>query len=106
MFASVLSAVGLLLKRLLLIVVSLLGVLVLLGVGFAVLCGVLVWSLLRRRRPNLNIRAWQQARAFGAKGWSRPAPAADVQDADFREVGTQQPSPRHTPPPGGHRLEG
>jgi hypothetical protein len=57
--------------------------------GLVVACGVVLWALLRGRRPEpINLR-W--GRMPGARGFGRP-PSGEVVDVQAREV--QDPTPR------------
>lgn len=75
--------------RILLAVASLFLFLCLLVVGLAIVAGVLIWSLLRGRRPVLHTATFKRASQYGARAWggSRArAGTGEVVDVEVREV--------------------
>jgi|GEM_PF-779926 len=85
--------------RLVLAVASLVLFLVVLAAGLVIFGGVLLWSLIRGRRPTLHTAAFQRAAHFRAqafRGGRGPfpggmagtgrAPQGEVIDAEVREV--------------------
>ncbi len=78
--------------RLMLAVASLVLFLVVLAAGLVIFGGVLLWSLIRGRRPTLHTAAFQRAAQFrsqafrGAAGGRAHPPQGDIIDAEVREV--------------------
>ncbi|UXH76389.1 hypothetical protein [Roseateles amylovorans] len=90
---NLLSTILNLAARILLAVASLVLFFVMLLVGLAVLAGVLVWSLLRGRKPVLHTATFKRATHMGAHAWGRRPPpggrmtdSAEVVDVEVREV--------------------
>ncbi|UDF33808.1 UNVERIFIED_ORG: hypothetical protein LHJ69_14420 [Shinella sp. XGS7] len=83
--------------RLLLAVATVVLVLALMGVALLTLLGLTIWSLIRGRKPVLDLSGFARARQFragagmGAGGaFGRRAPAGDVVDVEVREVKPEQ----------------
>lgn len=100
-----LSAVISLVLRLVLGVVTVVLMLGLMALALATLLGVGLWSLIRGRRPTLDLSGFMRARTFRAgrgfgPGPTRRAPPADVVDIEARVVGEgAEPSGRPALPP-------
>lgn len=86
LFAALLSLVA----RVVLAVASLLLFLALLVVGLSVVLALVIWSLLRGRRPQLHTATFRRAGDFGARAFgTRRAPEGEVVDIEAREVGDE-----------------
>lgn len=96
---SVISAFFSFLLRIVLAVATLVLVLFLLSVAVISMLGLLLWSLIRGRRPTVDLSGFARARQFRAgAGFARArAASADVVDVEVREV--------HDIRPGAPRLE-
>jgi ABC-type uncharacterized transport system permease subunit len=84
--------------RILLAVASLFLVLCLRVVGRAIVAGVLIWSLLRGRRPVLHTATFKRASQYGARAWGgarASAGSGEVVDVEVREV---SPTPQRLDP--------
>jgi len=86
-----------LLSRLVLTAATVLLVLVLLLLALFTMVGLLLWSLLRGRKPVLDLSGFKRAQQFRAgrpmgerAGRARP-PASDVVDVEAREVPNAKP---------------
>ncbi len=95
---NLLSTILNLAVRILLAVASLVLFFVMLLVGLAVLAGVLIWSLLRGRKPVLHTATFQRASRMGAQAWGRRGASgtprvdpAQVVDVEVREVPNNDP---------------
>lgn len=76
--------------RLLLAVASLVLFLALLVVGLAIVAGVLLWSLIRGRKPVLHTATFKRASQYGARAWGGRQPQGEVVDVEVREVTPHQ----------------
>ncbi len=85
---SVISAFFSFLLRIVLAVATLVLVLFLLSVAVISMLGLLLWSLIRGRRPTVDLSGFARARQFRAgAGFARArAASADVVDVEVREV--------------------
>ncbi|MBA4342143.1 MAG: hypothetical protein C0423_08330 [Methylibium sp.] len=85
---SVISAFFSFLVRIVLAVATLVLVLFLLSVAVISMLGLLLWSLIRGRRPTVDLSGFARARQFRAgAGFARArAASADVVDVEVREV--------------------
>ena len=82
--------------RLVLAVASIVLFLAVLAAGLVIFGVLMLWSLIRGRKPTLNNAAFQRAAQFRAQGFrtgpgmagmgQRPAPQGDIIDAEVREV--------------------
>jgi hypothetical protein len=84
------SAVVSFVLRVVLTVAGLLFVLALMGVALVTLTGVVVWSLIRGRRPKIDVSGFAKARnGFGGGGFNAGRvrkPMGEVVDVEAREV--------------------
>ena len=84
------SAVVSFVLRVLLTVAGLFFVLALMGVALVTLIGVLLWSLIRGRRPKIDVSGFARARnGFSAGGFNAGRarqPMGEVVDVEAREV--------------------
>lgn len=83
--------------RLLLAVATVVLVLALMGVALLTLLGLTIWSLIRGRKPTLDLSGFARARQFragagmgGGGAFGRRAPAGEVVDVEVREVKPEQ----------------
>lgn len=85
--------------RLLLAVATVVLVLALMGVALLTLLGLTIWSLIRGRKPALDLSGFARARQFragtgmgggGGGAFGRRAPAGEVVDVEVREVKPEQ----------------
>lgn len=83
--------------RLLLAVATVVLVLALMGVALLTLLGLTIWSLIRGRKPVLDLSGFARARQFragagmgGGGAFGRRAPAGEVVDVEVREVKPEQ----------------
>jgi hypothetical protein len=92
-----LSAVVSFALRLLLAVASVVLVLALMGVALVTMLGLMLWSLLRGRKPVIDVSGFARARQFrpGARGAANRAAVGEVVDVEVREV--KSPAPRLDP---------
>lgn len=89
-----LSALVSLALRLLLAVATVVLMLALMGVALLTMLGLMLWSLLRGRRPVVDVSGFARARQFRAgqrPGARAAAPAGEVVDVEVREVKPAQP---------------
>lgn len=89
--------------RVALLVLGAVITLVLLAVGLLLALGLVLWALLRGRRPVVAPAfSWARRNGFAGPGRARPQAAADVVDIEAREVrasGDPSASAAATPPP-------
>ncbi|MFN3810388.1 MAG: hypothetical protein ACK4S6_07215 [Roseateles asaccharophilus] len=92
-----LSALASFALRLLLAVATVVLVLALMGVALLTLLGLTIWSLIRGRKPVLDLSGFARARQFracagvgGGGAFGRRAPAGEVVDVEVREVKPEQ----------------
>jgi hypothetical protein len=92
-----LSAVVSFALRLLLAVASVVLVLALMGVALVTMLGLMLWSLLRGRKPVIDVSGFARARQFrpGARSAANRAAVGEVVDVEVREV--KNPAPRLDP---------
>lgn len=88
---SVISALFSFVARVVLALATLVLVLALLSLAVFSMLGLLLWSLIRGRRPTVDLSGFARARQFRAgAGFARPRAAsgasADVVDVEVREV--------------------
>ena len=103
------SALISLVLRLVLAVATAILVLGLMALALATLLGVGLWSLIRGRKPVVDLSGFARARAFRAgqgfgPGPTRRPPPADVVDIEARVVGegAEPPAGRPALPPQAH----
>lgn len=82
--------------RLLLTVSTVVLVLALMGVALLTMLGLMLWSLIRGRKPVIDVSGFARARQFRPGQWpgQRPGarqPAGEVVDVEVREVKPGQP---------------
>lgn len=87
-----LSALVSLALRILLAVATVVLVLTLMGVALITMLGLILWSLIRGRKPVIDVSGFAKARQFrpGQRPGSRQ-PAGEVVDVEVREVKPAQP---------------
>jgi hypothetical protein len=66
-------------------------VLALMGVAVVTMIGLLIWSLLRGRRPVIDTSGFARARSFRAGQRAPAKPAGEVIDVEVREVPNKPP---------------
>lgn len=68
-------------------------VLALMGVAVVTMIGLLIWSLLRGRRPVIDTSGFARARSFraGQRAAAPPKPVGEVIDVEVREVPNKPP---------------
>ncbi|MDI4631907.1 hypothetical protein J7U46_02480 [Pelomonas sp. V22] len=77
--------------RVLLGLFTLVFVLALLGVAVVTMVGLLIWSLLRGRKPVIDMGRFRRASQFRPGQARRAAPVGEVVDVEAREVQSTQP---------------
>jgi len=79
--------------RLLLAVSTVVLVLALMGVALLTMLGLMLWSLIRGRKPVIDVSGFARARQFrpGQRGGAARQPAGEVVDVEVREVKPGQP---------------
>lgn len=80
------SAVLSLVARLVFTVFTVLLVLGLMAVALVTVLGLVLWSLLRGRKPVVDLSGFARARQFRPGGAARARPAGEVVDVEAREV--------------------
>ncbi|QPF73575.1 hypothetical protein G8A07_12005 [Roseateles sp. DAIF2] len=76
--------------RLLLAVATVVLVLALMGVALVTMLGLMIWSLVRGRKPVVDLSGFARARRFRAGSGSKRAPVGEVVDVEVREVRPEQ----------------
>lgn len=78
--------------RLLLAVATVVLVLALMGVALVTMLGLMLWSLIRGRKPVIDVSGFARARQFRAGGrHAGGKPMGEVVDVEVREVKPSQP---------------
>jgi hypothetical protein len=90
-----LSAVVSFALRLLLAVASVVLVLSLMGVALVTMLGLMLWSLLRGRKPVIDVSGFSRARQQFRRDSRSRRPMGEVVDVEVREV--KSPAPRLDP---------
>lgn len=78
--------------RLLLAVATVVLVLSLMGVAVLTMLGLMLWSLVRGRKPVIDVSGFARARQQFRRGTARQS-VGEVVDVEVREVKTPQPHP-------------
>lgn len=94
------SAVVSFVVRLLLTVATVVLVLCLMAVALLTMLGLVIWSLLRGRKPTIDVSGFARARQFraGRPGAGRAAaPVGEVVDVEVREVREEPGQPVQPP---------
>ncbi len=77
--------------RVLLGLLTLVFVLALLGVAVVTMVGLLIWSLLRGRKPVIDMGRFRRASQYRPGQARRAEPVGEVVDVEAREVQSTQP---------------
>ncbi len=78
--------------RLLLALATVVLVLALMGVALVTMLGLMLWSLIRGRKPVIDVSGFARARQFRAGGRRGAKPAGEVVDVEVREVPEVRPA--------------
>ncbi len=87
MFAALINFV----VRVVLMLATVVLVLALMGVAVVTMIGLLIWSLLRGRRPVIDTSGFARARSFRAGQRAPARPVGEVIDVEVREVPNKPP---------------
>lgn len=78
--------------RLLLAIATVVLMLALMGVALVTMLGLMLWSLIRGRKPVIDVSGFAKARRFRpGQRPGAPQPAGEVVDVEMREVKPGQP---------------